>query len=49
MAGNSDLLAGPNKPLCRVVLIPLDGIPIIHWELVVEVMVSFANSDKRGD
>jgi len=40
---------GANEPLGRVVLVPLDGVSEIHWELVVEVVVTFANSDERGE
>jgi hypothetical protein len=38
-----------DEPLGRVVLIPLDGITIVHRELVVEVVVTFTNGDKGGD
>ena len=38
-----------DEPLCRVVLVPSDGIPEVHWELVVEVVVAFANGDQSSD
>jgi hypothetical protein len=49
MACNTKLLARPNEPLRRVILIPLDGITIVHRELVVEVVVSFTNCDEGSD
>ena len=42
-------MAYPNEPLCRVILIPFDGIPVIHWELMVEVVVTFTDSDESSD
>lgn len=38
-----------NKPFRWIELVPLDGIPIIHRELVVEVVVAFAQCKKRRD
>lgn len=49
MAGKSDRLGNPNEPFGRIVLIPLDGVTIIHRELMVEVVVTFANSGKSSD
>lgn len=49
MGSKADLLAGPNKPLGGIILIPLDRIPVVHGKLVVEVVVTFANGDKRSD
>ena len=42
-------LAKPNEPLGRVVLVPLDGITVIHGELVMKVVIAFPNGDKRGE
>ena len=39
----SKLLADPNEPLSGVILVPLDRVPVVHGELVVEVMVAFPN------
>lgn len=49
MRRESDLLATSDEPLGRIVLIPLDGVTIIHRELMVEVVVTFANSGKSSD
>jgi len=46
MARKSKLLAHPDEPLGRIVLIPLDSVAVVHWELVVEVVVTFANGDE---
>ena len=48
MARESKLLTHPDKPLRRVVLVPSDRIPVVHRELVVEIMVPFAYGDERG-
>lgn len=45
----SDLVADPDEPLGRIVLVPLDSVSVVHGELVVEVVVSFAVCDERGD
>ena len=47
MACKSHLLAHPDKPFGRVVLIPPDGVTVIHRELVMEIVVTFANGDER--
>jgi hypothetical protein len=49
MAGKTQLLAHPDEPLCRVILIPLDRVTVVHWELVVEIMVAFSNGDQSRD
>jgi hypothetical protein len=49
MACEPKLLARPNEPLCRVILVPLDGIAVVHGELVVEIVVPFTNCDKGGN
>ena len=38
-----------NEPFGRVVLIPFDGITIVHWELMVKVVVPFADGDESGE
>lgn len=47
--GKSDGLHGGNEPLGWVVLVPLDGISVVHGELVVEVVVAFTDGDEGGD
>lgn len=46
MTGKPNLLQYPDEPLSGVVLIPLDGITIVHGELVMEVVVTFTNGRK---
>jgi len=43
MASKPKLLCRPYKPFGRIVLIPLDSIAIVHWELVMKVVVPFTN------
>ena len=38
-----------DEPFSRVVLVPLDGIAIVHGELVVEVVVTLADGNKSGE
>ena len=38
-----------DEPFRRVVLVPLDRVPVVHWELMMEVMVPFAERDKCGE
>ena len=45
----ADELHGCDEPLGGIILIPFDGIAIIHWELVMEVMVTLSEGDKRGE
>jgi len=47
--GETQLLPGPDGPLGRVILVPLDGIAVVGGELVVEVVVSLTESDKGSD
>jgi hypothetical protein len=49
MACQSNALTDPDEPLGRIILVPLDSIPVVHGELVVEVMVTLANGNKSGD
>lgn len=37
-----------NKPFCWIELVPLDGVTIIHGKLVMEVVITFAQSKKRS-
>lgn len=43
------LFVDPDEPLSWVVLVPLDGISVIGWELVVEVVVALSESDESSD
>ena len=49
MRGKAEHAAKRDEPFRRVILIPLDGIPVIHRELVVEVVVTLADGHKRSD
>ena len=49
MTCKSSLRHAPDEPFSRVILIPSDRITVIHRELMVEVVVSFANSDQSSD
>lgn len=45
MRSKSKLFANPNEPLSGVVLVPLNRVPVVHGELVVEVVVALPNGD----
>lgn len=45
----AELLPDPDRPLRRVILMPLDSIAVIRGEFVVEVVVSFTECNERGD
>jgi hypothetical protein len=49
VGGEAELAPEPDGPLGGVVLVPLDGVAVVRGELVVEVVVTLAESDKRGD
>jgi len=49
VVGKAELLPGPDAPLGRVVLEPLDGIAVVAGELVVEVVVALSEGDERRD
>lgn len=49
MRGESEFLAGGDEPFRRVVLVPLDGVAVVHGELMVEVVVPFTDSDEGGE
>lgn len=38
-----------DEPLSRVILIPPDRVTVVHGELMVEVVVTFANGGQSGD
>lgn len=49
VVGLSDEAHEVDEHLGRVVLPPLDGVAVITWELVVEVVVSLAEGDESSD
>jgi hypothetical protein len=49
MCSEANELASDNEPLCWVILIPPDGIAVVHRELMVEVVIPFTDSYKCGD
>lgn len=49
MACQAELRADPDEPLGRIVLVPFNGISVVHGELVVEVVVTFADSYEGGN
>lgn len=49
MTRKTELLANPDDPLGRVILVPFDGVTIVHGELMVEIMITLANSRKSRD
>ena len=48
MTGEAHSLANPNEPLGRVILVPLDGISVVHWELMVEIVIPFTDGDESS-
>ena len=49
MAGETEPSADGDEPLGGVVLVPSDGVTVVHGELVVEVVVAFADGGESGD
>jgi hypothetical protein len=49
VASETKKRAQTDEPFGGIVLIPLDGITIIHGELVVEIMVAFTNGRQGGN
>ena len=47
--GQAELRHGPDEPLGWVVLVPEDGVAVVHGEFVVEVVVALADGDKSSD
>ena len=45
----ADFLAYPDEPFSRIVLVPSEGIAVVHWELMVKVVVTFTNGHKSGN
>ena len=49
VSSEAELEANPDEPLGRIVLIPLNGITVVHGELVVEVVVTLTDGNERSD
>lgn len=49
VASKTEKGARSDEPLRRVVLVPLDGIPVVHRELVMKIVVTFTDSDEGSD
>lgn len=49
LVGQTDLLHSPDEPLGRIVLVPFDGIPVVHRKLVVEIVITLPDCNERGD
>ncbi len=41
-------LHGDDEPFRGVVLVPLDRVPVVHGELMMEVVVAFSDGDESG-
>ena len=42
-------LHGCDEPLGGIILVPFDGVAVVHGELVVEVVVTLSNGDKGSE
>ena len=49
MASETEPGADGDEPLGGVVLVPSDGVTVVHGELVVEVVVAFTDGGESGD
>jgi hypothetical protein len=49
MAGEPNTLAEPYKPLGGVILIPFDRVSVVHWELMVEIVITLSDRDQGGE
>ena len=49
IVSKTHLLPHPNSPLGGIILPPLDGVSVIRWELVVEIVVSLTKGDQGSD
>lgn len=45
----AELVADPDEPLCRVVLVPLDCVAVIYRELVVEIVIPLSVRNERSN
>ena len=49
MRGQTNSLHRADEPLGGIILVPLDSVTVVHGELVVEVVVTFTDSDESSD
>ena len=49
VVSQTDLGCTPDEDLGWVVLVPLEGVSVIGWELVVEVVVALTKGDKGSE
>lgn len=49
MTGQTELAADPDEPFSGIILVPLNSIPVVHRELVVEVVITLANGHESSD
>jgi hypothetical protein len=49
MRGKASLLHGPNEPFRRIILVPSYSVPVVHRELMMEVVVAFTYSNESCD
>ena len=42
-------LHSPDEPLGRIILVPFDGVPVVHRELVVKIVITLSNGNEGGD
>jgi len=49
LVGQTKYLHSLDEPLGWVVLVPFDGVPVVHRELVVEIMITLSDGDKGSD
>lgn len=40
---------GTDEPFSGIILVPFNGVAVVHGELVVKIVVSLANRDDGGD
>ena len=49
IVGEAELLPDPDAPLSWVILPPINRVPVVRWELMVEIMVALAQCEKGSD
>lgn len=49
MRSQTEKLACLDDPFGGIILVPPDSVPVVHGELVVEIVVAFTDRDKRGN
>lgn len=48
MASKTQGLHRPDEPFGGVILIPLNGVAVVHRELMMEVVITFANGNESS-